>query len=253
MIQSSSAMVAPGPLHRAAPAVDGGSPVIALDGPTASGKGTVAVRVARALGWHVLDSGALYRLLALSSEQSGVSASDGPALAQLASRLSVRFDAAGQAYLGDEAVGDALRTELMGERASQVALHSAVRQALVGVQRGFRRPPGLVADGRDMGTVIFPDACLKVFLTASVRSRAERRYKQLIEKGVSVNLDEILAELQRRDHRDATRPVAPLVPADDALVLDSTQWDVEQTVAAVLALWTERRRAGQLGQDARRA
>jgi cytidylate kinase len=213
------------------------TPVLTIDGPTASGKGTVALKVARLLGWHFLDSGAMYRLVALSAEQAGVRVTDSAALARLATGLRVRFDAVGEVYLNDAPVGEVLRTELIGERASQVAVHPAVRQALLALQRGFRRSPGLVADGRDMGTVVFPDAALKVFLTAGVRARAERRYKQLLARGLSVKLEEILADLEHRDHRDATRAVAPLTPAPDAFVLDSTYLDVEQTVSAVLARW----------------
>lgn len=222
--------------ERAAPA-----PVIAIDGPTASGKGTVAQRVARALGWHYLDSGSLYRLAALGALRGMAGpAADEAAIAAFAARLPVVFD--GDRILLDRAdVTDAIREEPVGNAASRIAVMPAVRAALVDRQRAFRRAPGLVADGRDMGTVIFPDAALKVFLTASAQARAERRYKQLIEKGFSANLPGLLRDLEERDRRDASRAIAPLVPAEDAQVVDSTALGIDETVERVLGLWELRR------------
>lgn len=222
--------------ERAAPA-----PVIAIDGPTASGKGTVAQRVARALGWHYLDSGSLYRLAALGALRGMAGpAADEAAIAAFAARLPVVFD--GDRILLDRVdVTDAIREEPVGNAASRIAVMPAVRAALVDRQRAFRRAPGLVADGRDMGTVIFPDAALKVFLTASAQARAERRYKQLIEKGFSANLPGLLRDLEERDRRDASRAIAPLVPAEDAQVVDSTALGIDETVERVLGLWELRR------------
>ena len=217
------------------------APVIAIDGPTASGKGTVAQRVAEALGWRYLDSGALYRLTALAAMRAGVAADDPVALAALASGLPARF-AGGRILLGGDDVTDAIRAEEVGAMASRIAALPAVRQALVELQHAFRRAPGLVADGRDMGTVIFPDAGLKVFLTASAESRAERRHKQLIEKGFSANLADLLRDLLQRDERDSNRSVAPLRAAEDARIVDSTHLTIEETVERVLAL--HRSRAG---------
>jgi cytidylate kinase len=215
------------------------APVLSIDGPTASGKGTVAQRTAAALGWHYLDSGALYRLTALAARRAGVAFDDEPALATIAATLPVGFDDAVVRLAGDD-VTDAIRDEAVGSGASRLAVHPSVRAALLGLQRSFRRPPGLVADGRDMGTVVFPDASLKVFLTASAESRAERRYKQLIEKGISVSLTGLLQDLRVRDERDASRSVAPLAPAQGAFVLDSTGLSVDQTVRAVLDRWDSR-------------
>jgi cytidylate kinase len=215
-------------------------PVLTIDGPTASGKGTVAQRVAAALGWHYLDSGALYRLTALAAIRAGVALDDEAALSRLAAGLPVRFEADARVRLGGEEVTDAIRAEAVGNGASRIAVFPGVRSSLLGLQRGFRQPPGLVADGRDMGTVVFPDAALKVFLTASAESRAERRYKQLIEKGISANLSSLLQDLEERDARDAARPVAPLAPAQGAFVLDSTRIDVDQTVGCVLERWAAR-------------
>lgn len=214
------------------------APVIAIDGPTASGKGTVAQRVASALGWHYLDSGALYRLTALAAMRGGV-AEDEAALAGLAARLPAVFDGDRILLDGDD-VTEAIRVEAVGNAASRIAVMPAVRRALVARQRSFRRPPGLVADGRDMGSVIFPDAALKVFLTASAGARAERRYKQLIEKGFSANLPGLLRDLEERDRRDATRAIAPLAPASDALTIDSTALDIDETVGRVLEFWRQR-------------
>ena len=217
------------------------APVLTIDGPTASGKGTIAQRVAQALGWHYLDSGALYRLTALSAIDHDVGFEEAAALARLAERLPVRFAPEGEILLDGESVTEAIRAEAVGNGASRLAVHPEVRAALLALQRSFRRPPGLVADGRDMGTVVFPDATLKVFLTASAESRAERRYKQLIEKEISANLDALLQALKERDARDASRAAAPLVPAEGACVLDSTSLTIDQTVARVLDLWHGRR------------
>ena len=210
-----------------------GVPLIAIDGPTASGKGTVAQRVAQVLGWAYLDSGALYRLCALAALRAGVDLDDEAGLAALAAALPARF-VDGRIELDGHDVTEAIRDEAVGNAASRIAVLPALRASLLGLQRSFRRPPGLVADGRDMGTVVFPDATLKVFLTATAESRAERRYKQLIEKGFSANLADLLRDLQQRDERDANRAVAPLRPAEGAVVIDSTHLDIDQTVAQVL-------------------
>jgi cytidylate kinase len=209
-------------------------PVITIDGPTASGKGTVAHKVADRLGFHLLDSGALYRLTALSALRRGTDLRDEHALAKVAEHLPVRFNG-GHIYLGTEEVSNAIRQEEVGNTASKIAALPAVRQALFGLQLSFRETPGLVADGRDMGTVIFPSAQLKVFLTASVEARAQRRYKQLIDKGFSANMDDLLADLEARDARDTQRAVAPLVPAEGAHILDTSQMTADEAVEQVLA------------------
>ena len=209
-------------------------PVITVDGPSASGKGTVAERVAAALGFHFLDSGALYRLTALSAMKRGVALDNEPAVAALAVELPANFRD-GAVWLSEENVTDAIRAEAVGEGASKVAALPTVRAALLERQRAYRQLPGLVADGRDMGTVVFGDALAKVFLTASAEARAERRYKQLIEKGNSANLPALVADMQARDARDTARAVAPLKPAADALLLDTTRMDIESAVQAVLA------------------
>ncbi len=214
-------------------------PVITIDGPSASGKGTVAERVARALGFHFLDSGALYRLTALSAMQSGVALDDEATVAALAAALPARFGDA-RVWLGEADVTEAIRAEDVGVGASKVAALPAVRAALLARQRAYRQAPGLVADGRDMGTVIFPTAPLKVFLTAGVRQRAERRYKQLISKGISVTIDGLCADLQERDARDQSRAAAPLKPAPDALLLDNSALSIEQSVDQVLSWWQAR-------------
>lgn len=208
-------------------------PVITIDGPTASGKGTVAARVADRIGYHLLDSGALYRLTALSAMRAGVSLDDEHAVAPLAERLPATFSN-GDIFLDGEEVGELIRAEEVGNNASKIAAFPAVRQALYALQLGFRRAPGLVADGRDMGTVIFPNARLKVFLTASVEARAERRYKQLIGKGISANMEGLLADLQARDERDTHRTVAPLVAAEGAYILDTSDMTVDEAVEQVL-------------------
>lgn len=216
-------------------------PVICIDGPTASGKGTVAAEVAKRLGYHFLDSGAMYRITAYAALQAGlvIDPAHETAIAQLAKSLPVRFDG-GRVYLGNEDVTDAIRTEEAGMNASRVSALPSVRTALVDLQHGFQRLPGLVADGRDMGTVIFPDAPLKVFLTASAACRAERRYKQLISKGFQANIEDLRADLEARDARDSSRSVAPLKPAQDALVLDNSTLTIEQAVNQVMNWWLER-------------
>ncbi|WP_430433244.1 (d)CMP kinase [Methyloversatilis sp.] len=211
-------------------------PVIAIDGPSASGKGTVAARVAAALGFHLLDSGALYRLTAVAAMRAGVALDDEPALGKLAAALDVRF-ADGSTWLADEEVSDAMRSEAASVGASKVAVHGAVRAALLERQRAFRQAPGLVGDGRDMGSVVFPDARLKVFLTASVEIRAERRYKQLIEKGVSASLESLSQDLRERDERDRNRAHAPLVQLPDAILLDTSSMTVDAAVQFVLDAW----------------
>ena len=213
-------------------------PVITIDGPTASGKGTVAHKVADRLGFHLLDSGALYRLTALSALRRGTSLDNEHALAKVAEHLPVRFNG-GHIYLGTEEVSHAIRAEEVGNTASRIAALPAVRRALFALQLGFRETPGLVADGRDMGTVIFPGAKLKVFLTASVEARAQRRYKQLIDKGFSANMDDLLEDLQSRDARDTQRAVAPLMPAEDAHLLDTSQMTADEAVEQVLAWYAK--------------
>jgi len=210
-------------------------PVIAIDGPSASGKGTVASEVARALGFHYLDSGALYRLATLAALRGKVDLDDEEALARSTARMRVEFRP-GSVWLDGEDVTEALRTEAVSAAASRVAARPAVRRALLDRQRGFRRPPGLVADGRDMGTVIFPDAGHKVFLTASAAERAKMRYKQLKDKGLSVTLAVLQREIEARDERDASRLVAPLKPAEGAVVIDTTGMPIDTVVANVFAV-----------------
>ncbi|MEW5880213.1 MAG: (d)CMP kinase [Pseudomonadota bacterium] len=208
-------------------------PVIAIDGPTASGKGTVAQRVAAALGFHYLDSGALYRLVALLALERRVGADDADRLAQLAATMRPGF-AGGRIELDGRDVTDAIRTEEVSAMASRIAVHAPLRAALLETQRSFRQPPGLVADGRDMGTVVFPDARLKVYLTASVEERARRRYKQLIEKGIPANIATLSQELRARDERDSKRSASPLKPAEDAHQLDSSALSIDEVVAQIL-------------------
>lgn len=212
-------------------------PVITIDGPTASGKGTIAHRVASALGWDVLDSGALYRLTALAVRQSGVDADDELAVAQVAAELDVAFQG-DLVLLSDVDVAALIRQEEIGNLASKVAAYPPLRQALLERQRAFRRLPGLVADGRDMGTVVFPDAPLKIFLIADVQARAERRCKQLKEKGFSANLPGLLEDMRLRDERDRTRASAPLVAAPDAHIIDSSSLSIDETVNVVLDHWS---------------
>lgn len=214
------------------------TPVIAIDGPTASGKGTVAALVAARLGFHLLDSGALYRLAALASVRYGVAPDDDAALAALVGDLHITFRE-GCAQLDGVDVSSEIRAEEIGNRASAIAVHQSVRAALVARQRAFRKEPGLVADGRDMGTVIFPDAILKVFLTASVEARAARRYKQLIQKGFSANMDDLLRDLRERDDRDSNRAVAPLKPAADAKLLETSALSIDQAVGEVVKWYRE--------------
>jgi cytidylate kinase len=216
-------------------------PVLTIDGPSGSGKGTIARRVADQLGWHILDSGAIYRAVGYAASAAGVDPGDAEAVARLAGATRLEFLDPGDG--GDTRViidgtdaTDAIRTETAGAAASRIAAQTAVREALVAKQLAFRRPPGLVADGRDMGTVIFPDAPYKVFLTASAGERAERRYKQLKAKGLQVTLASLLHEIEVRDARDASRTVAPLRAAADAVVIDTTGRSIAAVVDAVLAL-----------------
>jgi cytidylate kinase len=212
-------------------------PVIAIDGPSASGKGTIAKRVAAALGFHYLESGALYRVVALIALRQGLQ--DEVAIAAAAAGMDVYFQG-DEILLEDEDVSLHIRHEEVGKRASDIAPMPGVRRALLERQRAFRRPPGLVADGRDMGTVVFPEAALKIFLTASPEVRAQRRYNQLIEKGIAANLGALSRDLAERDARDANRAVAPLVPAPDSQVLDSSSLSVETVADRVLQLWRDK-------------
>lgn len=214
-------------------------PVITIDGPTASGKGTIASRVAERLGWAVLDSGALYRLTALAVLRSGCNADDIEGVADVARSLDVCFRSH-RIELNGEDVANLIREENIGNLASRIAAYQPVRDALLQRQRDFLVPPGLVADGRDMGTVVFPDAPLKIFLVAAVEARAQRRYKQLKEKGFSVNLTDLLEDMRERDQRDRSRANAPLAAAQDAVVIDSSGLDIDQTVNAVLDLWSKK-------------
>lgn len=208
-------------------------PVIAIDGPTASGKGTVAQRVAEALGFHYLDSGALYRLVGLAARQNGIARDDAQRLAHIARHLAIRFDGE-QVYLAGDDVTAAIRTEESSRDASVVAAIPAVRAALLERQRAFREAPGLVCDGRDMGSVVFPDAALKVFLTASVDARAERRTKQLKQKGMSAIMADVVKDLRIRDERDSSRLVAPLKRLNDAQLLDTTEISADEAVSIIL-------------------
>jgi 3-phosphoshikimate 1-carboxyvinyltransferase len=223
--------------HTAAPNI----PVICIDGPTASGKGTLASRVAAQLGYHYLDSGALYRVTAHAALLAGLTleTADEAAIAKLARSLPVRFEGE-QVLLGNVDVTDAIRSEQGGMNASKVSVLPAVREALINLQHSFQRLPGLLADGRDMGTVIFPDAPLKVFLTASAAKRAERRHKQLILKGFSANIDALRVDLEARDARDMSRSAAPLKPAQDALQLDNSSLTIEASVEQVMVWWQSR-------------
>ncbi len=208
-------------------------PIITIDGPTASGKGTVAQRVATLLGFHYLDSGALYRLAALASLRRQVAVDDSEMLARLVGELPIVFKESSIKLDGVD-VAHEIRAENVGVRASEIAIHQPVRAALVARQRAFRTAPGLVADGRDMGTVIFPDADLKIFLSASVQTRAQRRYKQLIDKGFSASMSALLQDLQERDARDSKRAVAPLKAAEEAKMLDTSNLSVDEAVATVM-------------------
>ena len=216
------------------------APVLAMDGPSGSGKGTISRLTAERLGWGLLDSGALYRLVALSAARSGVDLEDEGALARLARDLDATFsmavDGGERISLGGEEVSREIRAETCGNDASRVATVAAVREALLGRQRAYRQPPGLVADGRDMGTVVFPDAEVKIFLTASAEERARRRHKQLMEKGIDVNLSRLFSEVAERDRRDQQRSVAPLKPAEDAVVVDTTGLEIPEVVERVLSI-----------------
>jgi cytidylate kinase len=212
------------------------APVITVDGPGGSGKGTISMRLAGKLGWHFLDSGALYRLVAVAAMDRGIDATGETALGQLAQGLDVSFGVSGDGMvilLDGNYITGRLRAEDVGVFASRIAALPIVRAALVQRQRAFRKPPGLVADGRDMGTVIFPDAVLKIFLTASAQARAERRYKQLKEKGESVNLSRLFQDIEKRDERDSSRAISPLKPADDAHVIDSTELSIEEVLQKI--------------------
>ena len=213
-------------------------PVIAIDGPTASGKGTVAMQVAERLGFHYLDSGALYRLVALASEQENISENDPKKIREVASKMRVQFKGT-SIYLDGKDVTEAIREEKIGIRASQIAIYPEVRDALLTLQRSFRQGSGLVADGRDMASRIFTDAVLKIYLTASVVARAERRYKQLIAKGISARMDVLLQDLQERDARDLTRATAPLKRVEGAHLLDTSNLSVDQAVEQVLNWYQE--------------
>ena len=213
-------------------------PVITVDGPSGSGKGTICVQLAKQLGFNLLDSGALYRLVALAVEQSGTDIADESAIAEIALNLDTSFNTNDQdevhVFLNKNDVTDAIRTETCGNQASKVAAIPAVRAALLERQRAFAGAPGLIADGRDMGTVVFPTATAKIFLTASADERAERRYKQLKQKGLSVTLAHLSEEIQERDARDASRSVSPLIAADDAVVLDTTGMSIEEVIHKAL-------------------
>jgi len=213
--------------------VTGRVPVIAIDGPSGSGKGTIAALVAERLGWHLLDSGALYRIVAAVALARSIPLADQDALAAMAGGLEIRFQDGTVVVDGDD-LTEEIRTEPVGQAASEVAALGAVRAAILAAQRAMRRSPGLVADGRDMGTVVFPDAELKIYLDASARVRAERRYNQLKNKGLSVNFRALLANLEERDARDKERAVSPLVPAPDALIIDSTDLGIEAVLDTVL-------------------
>lgn len=219
-------------------------PVITLDGPSGSGKGTISRHVAAALGWHLLDSGALYRLVALAARKRQISISDEPRASALAAELKARFEGEPEAgetriFLDGEEVTEAIRTEQCSRDASRVAVLPAVRQALLEQQRRFCAAPGLVADGRDMGTVVFPAADLKIFLTASQEERAQRRYNQLKQKGVDVNLSDLLEDIGKRDERDHSRRAAPMRPASDAIVVDTTGMGIDEVTSRILNLWRD--------------
>lgn len=216
-------------------------PIIAVDGPSGTGKGTICIRLASLLNWHFLDSGALYRTLALAAQRNGTGLEDSPALRQLAERLDIHFKPGVDGnvvsvWLGMEDVSAAIRTESCGNAASRVAVYPGVRAGLMSLQRSFKRKPGLVADGRDMGSVVFPEATLKIFLTASAEERAKRRYKQLKEQGFSVNLARLSAEIAERDGRDAQRSASPLAPAPGAVIIDTTAVNAEAVGQQVLDL-----------------
>jgi len=220
------------------------APVLAIDGPSGSGKGTVAQRLADELGWPFLDSGAVYRALAVAAREQDIPADDVDRLVEVAANMEIRFipDPTGvsRVVINGEEVSEALRTEETGNLASQMAANPRVRAALLEKQRQFRQSPGLVADGRDMGTTVFPDALLKIYLTASAEVRAERRYKQLIDKGFSVNLPRLLGEIRERDERDAGREASPLKPAEDACIVDTSDMTIDQVVDHIRILLQQR-------------
>lgn len=215
-----------------------GIPVIAIDGPSGSGKGTIARNVARQLDWHLLDSGALYRLVALAAAEAGEEESSPDRVADIAANLDVEFgstdDGREEISLSGREVSGLLRTEECGRLASRIAAYPEVRTALLALQKSFRESPGLVADGRDMGSIVFPDAALKIFLTASAEERAKRRYKQLKDKGIDVSLPALSRDIEERDRRDSERTVAPLIPAEDARMLDSSNLTVDEVTKTVL-------------------
>ena len=219
-------------------------PVITIDGPSGAGKGTVARIVAEQLGWHLLDSGAIYRVLAVAAEHHNIAVDDEESLLPIAAHLDVQFqicsEGEGKVILEGEDVSNAIRTEEVGALASQVAAFPRVREALLRRQRAFKVTPGLVADGRDMGTVVFIDAPVKVFLTASAEERAQRRFNQLKEKGVDVKIGRLLDDIRQRDERDQNRKVAPLVPAEGALVIDSTDLSIDEVVSKILSFSNEK-------------
>jgi 3-phosphoshikimate 1-carboxyvinyltransferase len=219
-------------------------PVITIDGPTASGKGTLAAAVAARLGFHLLDSGALYRAAGIAARQDGIGLDDEAGVARVAAVLDLRFDGHRVLLRGDD-ITDELRLETSGALASRISALPAVREALNALQLSFRRAPGLVADGRDMGTVVFPQADLKVFLTASAAERAERRHKQLISKGIQTRLADLRLDIEKRDQRDTSRTVAPLRPAVGAMLLDNSRLSIEESVAQVLDVWQQRRPFGR--------
>jgi cytidylate kinase len=230
------------------------TPVITVDGASGTGKGTVSQRVAQHLGWHLLDSGALYRVLGLAAQKQHIALDNEDALSQLALTLNVTFhfqlEGAAQVVLAGEDVSEAIRTEEIGNAASIVGALPAVRKALLERQRAFKEAPGLVADGRDMGTIVFPDAPLKIFLTASAEERAARRHKQLIAKGVDATLAELIEQLRERDKRDTERLVAPLKPAVDAICIDTDHLSVEQVAERILNHWQEKAGEGCSGKKA---
>ncbi len=222
------------------------SPVIAIDGPSGSGKGVITQRLASHLGFNILDSGALYRLIGLAARKHGTDLNNEKKLAELAKSLDARFEPTGNAeeplriLLEGEDVTHRLRTDAAGVDASKVAALVTVRQALGALQRSFQQPPGLVADGRDMGTVVFTDAIVKIYLTASAEARAKRRYNQLKDKDIGVNLHDLFQSIQARDERDMNREVAPLKPAEDAVIIDSTELNIEEVLAQVLSIVSEK-------------